>query len=89
MSATIKLPVDCAGAKLHRPVGYSYCVGFLSVTDDIKRRITDGDGATLIKRQAISYGMRTPRGDGIARVLAGLTSFDEVLRSTPDDFEIV
>ncbi len=38
-----------------------------------------------IKKAAVEEGMRTLRRDGIAEVIAGRTSLEEVLRVTPAD----
>ena len=41
--------------------------------------------AGVIRRAALAAGMRTLRDDGIAKVLQGATTFDEVLRVTRED----
>lgn len=42
--------------------------------------------AGQIKDYAVSRGMRTLRDDGMARAAAGITTIDEVLRVTQDDY---
>jgi general secretion pathway protein E len=39
-----------------------------------------------IKEYAISRGMRTLRDDGLVKAAAGITTIEEVLRVTQDDY---
>jgi general secretion pathway protein E len=39
-----------------------------------------------IKEYAVSRGMKTLRDDGLARAVAGITTIEEVLRVTQDDY---
>ncbi len=48
----------------------------------IIRRCHSGE----IKEYAVAHGMRTLRDDGLARVAAGDTTIEEVLRVTQDDY---
>ena len=47
----------------------------------------DGATASQIKREAIAGGMITLREDGRQKILAGLTTTDEVMRVTQMDIE--
>ncbi len=87
---------DVPGTNIHRPVGCPACLqkGYrgrtgiyelLPVTDGVKSLVMLNKDSGTIKRQAVAEGMRTLRDDGIAKVLAGETSFDEVLRVTQED----
>jgi general secretion pathway protein E len=40
----------------------------------------------VIKEYAVSRGMRTLREDGLAKAAAGVTTIEEVLRVTQDDY---
>jgi len=42
--------------------------------------------AGVIKEYAVSRGMRTLREDGLAKAAAGVTTIEEVLRVTQDDY---
>jgi len=54
--------------------------------DDEVRHMINKRGATLSLRQrARELGMRTLREDGIRKVLAGLTSAEEVISTTLGD----
>jgi general secretion pathway protein E len=48
----------------------------------ITRRATSGE----IKEYAVSRGMRSLRDDGLAKVAAGITTLEEVLRVTQEDY---
>jgi general secretion pathway protein E len=48
----------------------------------ITRRVPSG----AIKEYAISRGMRTLRDDGLAKVAAGITTLEEVLRVTQEEY---
>jgi type IV pilus assembly protein PilB len=52
----------------------------MSVTEDIERLTVERASSEDIKRVAISQGMRTLRDDGLAKVLLGLTTIEEVAR---------
>jgi type IV pilus assembly protein PilB len=77
--------------ELHRPVGCSACAktGYkgrlalhevMSVTEEIERLAVDRASGTEIGNVARAQGMTTLRDDGMAKVRAGLTSIEEVLR---------
>lgn len=88
--ALLGLPAD-EPATLYHPDGCDACghTGYrgrtgifelLTVTEDIRRLIHDSQGEQALRRAAREGGMRTLREDGIAKVLAGETSLEEVLR---------
>lgn len=53
--------------------------------DEIRKMIYDKSTASVLKSAAIRKGMRTLRGDGIRKVLAGLTTPEEVISATVSD----
>ena len=57
----------------------------LTVDDETREQIMKRLGANLIKQSAVRKGMATLRDDGMARVVEGKTTLDEVLRVTQDD----
>jgi len=57
----------------------------LIVTESIREMIVNRASSQQIKQKAVSGGMRTLRQDGLRKVLAGLTTFTEVLRVTQQD----
>ncbi len=52
--------------------------------DEIRRMIVANETSNVIAQYASSRGMKTLREDGFEKVLAGVTSLDEVLRVTQD-----
>jgi len=76
---------------LYRPVGCSSCAktGYrgrlalhevMTVTEEIERMTVDRAQATAISARARADGMRTLREDGLAKVITGVTSMEEILR---------
>jgi type II secretory ATPase GspE/PulE/Tfp pilus assembly ATPase PilB-like protein len=57
----------------------------LPVTDSIQSHIIARHSAGEIKHDALAAGMRTLRDDGWDKVLAGLTTIEEVLRATEEN----
>jgi type IV pilus assembly protein PilB len=55
------------------------------VNEEIQRMIYDNVGTAKLRDKARSLGMRTMREDGVRKVLAGLTSIDEVVSITVGD----
>jgi type II secretory ATPase GspE/PulE/Tfp pilus assembly ATPase PilB-like protein len=86
---------DLAGAKFRLGDGCDHCrnTGYrgraaiyeiLPFTPEIKRLTVERATAIDIKDMALKQGMRTLRGSGWLRVMAGLTTIEEVLRVTAD-----
>lgn len=55
------------------------------VTDDVRGLINSNLTSAQLRKRARELGMRTLREDGIRKVLAGLTSAEEVIRVTSGD----
>jgi type IV pilus assembly protein PilB len=73
------------GCKTCNNTGYKGRVGLyevMEVSEDIQELILVGASAREIKRKAVEQGMLTLRQSGLAKVKAGLTTLDEVLRET-------
>ncbi|HVW18211.1 MAG TPA: ATPase, T2SS/T4P/T4SS family [Solirubrobacteraceae bacterium] len=78
--ATVYVPTGCATCG---GTGYRGRLGLfevMPVTPRIRELILERASADAIGRAAIEEGMRPLRQDGLAKVLAGKTSIDEVLR---------
>src|SRR5882672_6206512 len=80
-----------ADLTLHRPVGCEHCfeTGFrgrsavfevLDVTDPIRRLISSGAPESMIRQSALEAGMVPIGQDGMAKVLSGQTSLEELQR---------
>ena len=57
----------------------------LAITDAIRQMIVDRQSSADIKQQALEHGMRTLRTDGWRKVLAGVTTLEEVIRVTSEN----
>jgi type IV pilus assembly protein PilB len=57
----------------------------MPVGEEIKAMILEGASATEIKRKAIEMGMKTLRMSGLSKVKEGLTTLEEVLRTSFGD----
>ncbi len=89
-------PGQLRDAQVMKPVGCDQCRGTgykgrmgifeIFVIDDEVRHMINKRSATLLLRQrARELGMRTLREDGVRKVLAGLTSAEEVVSITVGD----
>jgi type II secretion system protein E len=89
-------PGQLAGSQVMKPVGCEECrqTGYkgrmgifeIFVIDDNVRHMINNRRSTLMLRQrARELGMRTLREDGVRKVLAGLTSAEEVISITLGD----
>jgi type IV pilus assembly protein PilB len=89
-------PGQLAGAQVAKPAGCEECrnTGYkgrtgifeLFVIDDHVRHMINQRRSTLLLRQrARELGMRTLREDGVRKVVAGLTSAEEVISTTLGD----
>jgi general secretion pathway protein E len=54
----------------------------LVVSDAVRRQILEHAEATALQRSAVQAGMRPMFQDGLAKVRAGVTTVEEVLRVT-------
>ena len=77
-----------AGCSQCHDTGYAGRVGIfeLMIVDDaIRNLVTQNVDAKAIKRIAAQGGMQTLRVDGARKVLAGVTSLEEVVRATEEE----
>ena len=91
------LGIDITRAvKVPRPGGCDKCRGkgmkgrlgifeIFEVTDDVRGLINSDLTSAQLRKRARELGMRTLREDGIRKVLAGLTSAEEIIRVTTGD----
>lgn len=57
------------------------------ITDEARKMIYEGVPTSILRVKAREMGMRTLREDGARKVMAGLTTFDEVVRATVGDLD--
>jgi type IV pilus assembly protein PilB len=73
------------GCRTCNSTGYKGRVGLyeaMDISEDIQELILVGASAREIKRKAIEEGMLTLRQSGLAKIKAGVTTLEEVLRET-------
>jgi type IV pilus assembly protein PilB len=72
----------CRGTGCKGRMGiFEICV----LDDELRRMVNDGMGVSALRARARDIGMRTLREDGIRKVLAGMTTPDEVISATMGD----
>ena len=73
------------GCKTCNGTGYKGRIGMyevMEIGEDIQELILVGASAREIRRKAVEEGMLTLRQSGLAKIKAGMTTLDEVLRET-------
>jgi type IV pilus assembly protein PilB len=83
--AQVMKPVGCDQC---RRTGYRGRMGIFEifiVDDEVRHMINKRSSTMLLRRRARELGMRTLREDGVRKILAGLTSADEVISVTIGD----
>jgi len=89
-------PLNTEQTMLYRAVGCDECLGtgylgrsgvyeMVMITDDIRMHILRNSDSNTIKRIAKEEGMISLREDGARKVMAGVTTIEEVLRVTHED----
>lgn len=76
-----KKTYDAVGCKHCNNVGYIDRIGIfeiLSITDEIKELISNGESAISIKREALKCGYKPLEIDGINKVIDGITNMKEL-----------
>ena len=78
-------PVGCEQC---RQTGYKGRMGIFEIfiiDDEVRQMINQRTSTTVLRQRARELGMRTLREDGVRKVLAGLTSAEEVISITIGD----
>jgi general secretion pathway protein E/type IV pilus assembly protein PilB len=89
-------PGQLADAQVMRPKGCEECreIGYKGRTgifeifvidDEVRHMINKRSSSFVLRQRARELGMRTLREDGVRKVLAGITSADEVISITVGD----
>jgi general secretion pathway protein E len=80
--------VPGAGCEACKGTGYRGRSGIhelLVVDDGVRSLVMQRSDASAVRRHATAHGMATLRDDGAAKVAAGITTVEEVLRVTQED----
>ena len=78
-------PVGCEQC---RQIGYKGRIGIFEIfviDDEVRHMINKRSSTLMLRQRARELGMRTLREDGVRKVLAGLTSAEEVISITIGD----
>ncbi len=83
--AQVMTPVGCDRC---RHTGYRGRMGIFEIfviDDDVRHMINNRQSTLMLRKKARELGMRTLREDGVRKVLAGITSAEEVISITLGD----
>jgi type II secretory ATPase GspE/PulE/Tfp pilus assembly ATPase PilB-like protein len=83
--AQVMKPVGCGEC---RQIGYKGRMGIFEnfvIDDEVRHMINKRSSTFVLRQRARELGMRTLREDGVRKVLAGLTSAEEVISITVGD----
>jgi len=86
--ASTVVPMKGKGCRVCNDTGYKGRTGLyeiMPIFDELKEYILQGYSALELKREAVRLGMMTLRMAGLAKVKAGATTIDEVVRVTRAD----
>lgn len=78
-------PIGCEHCGQKGYIGRTLIAEILPITDDIRSLIMQRKDGSSIKKQAILNGMKTFRDHGITKVLAGITTIEELISNTQMD----
>ena len=76
------------GCERCRQTGYKGRMGIFEIfeiDDEVRHMVNERASTLLLRQRARELGMRTLREDGVRKVLAGLTSAEEVISITLGD----
>ena len=76
-------PVGCVDCRMTGFMGRMGLYELLTVSEAFKEKLTQAPSIDVLRRQAITDGMRPLRLAGALRVAEGLTTLEEVLTATP------
>jgi type IV pilus assembly protein PilB len=83
--ASVMRPVGCERC---RQTGYKGRIGIFEIfeiDDEVRHMVNNRTSTMALRQRARALGMRTLREDGVRKVLAGLTSAEEVISITIGD----
>ena len=85
MDATIMAPTGCGKCRQLGYRGRMSLVEIFKIDDEVRSMINQQLTTPQLRKRARELGMRTLREDGVRKVLAGLTTADEVIEATMAD----
>ena len=85
--STIMGPTGCEKCRGGGYRGRAGIFELFQIDDEVRHMINENLTSSQLRRRARELGMRTLREDGIRKVLAGLTSAEEVIHVTMSDHD--
>jgi type II secretory ATPase GspE/PulE/Tfp pilus assembly ATPase PilB-like protein len=85
VDATIQGPVGCEKCRKKGFRGRMGIFEIFEIDDEVRHLINSELSSSHLRKRAREMGMRSMREDGIRKVLAGLTSAQEVIHVTMAD----
>ncbi len=83
--ATIMVPDGCPKCRGNGYRGRLSIVEIFRIDDEVRGMINQSLPGPTLRKRARELGMRTLREDGVRKVLAGMTTADEVIEATMSD----
>ena len=80
-------PVGCDKCRGNGFRGRAGIFELFQIDDEVRHMINENLTSSQLRKRARELGMRTLRDDGVRKVLAGLTSPDEVIHVTMSDLD--
>ena len=98
MHALQVVPGQIGDSQVMRPHGCESCRGkgykgrmgifeMFIVDDEVRHMINNNESTIALRQRARELGMRTLREDGVRKVLAGMTTAEEVISTTMSDID--
>ncbi len=84
-SASIMKAVGCDACRGRGYKGRMGIFEIFTIDDEVRHMINNNASTIALRQRARELGMRTLREDGVRKILAGLTTADEVITSTMTD----
>jgi type IV pilus assembly protein PilB len=81
-TATLMKGAGCASCNGSGYKGRVAIYELMEINEDMKKIVLKGADATVIKEAALRNGMRSLRQSAVAKMLKGMTTFDEVISAT-------
>ena len=85
MNSTIMQPVGCKKCRDRGYRGRLAILEIFKIDDEVRNMVNEQLTTPQLRKRARELGMRTIREDGVRKVLAGLTTAEEVIEATMAD----
>jgi type IV pilus assembly protein PilB len=87
LESNIMAPVGCPRCRKNGFRGRLAIIEIMNMTDELRSMVVQDVTTPVLRRRARELGMRTLREDGVRKVLAGMTTAEEVIEATMADSE--